>query len=98
MFAYEEIAHVAGLVPFRFARHIVGDSHSVDGEILKGDVRHSPVVVITGDNRGRGVFTVISHIAEKDIVDGKTGSLAILLIEENSDVHKLTAEIGRAHV
>ena len=91
MLAYEEIAQVAGFIPFRFARHIVGDFHAVDGEILEGDIRHHSGVVITGDYRSRGIFTVVGHIAEKDIIDGKTGCLAIFLIEENADIYKLAA-------
>ena len=84
MFANEEACHVSHLVPFRFARHVVVNSFSVDSEILEADVLHFPFFVLSGNDVQFCVLSVVGDVLEEHVLNPSARSRTIFLVKEDA--------------
>lgn len=99
MFTYEDSCHVAGLVPFGLAGHVIGDPYTVDNEIVERDIAYLAILVVAGDDRHLLAGAIVCYILEEDIVDTCAGGGAVFLVEEYAYVEQLPlAEILDTYV
>ena len=94
MFADEHIGEVRGLVPFGFARHVVGDLLAVEDEVFKVDAGDGAAVVVTSDERHTGVRSLVGYVAKGDVADAAARCMAVFLVVAHAEVE----EIAKADV
>src|SRR6266702_517639 len=89
MFPYKDASHVPGFEVTRFARHVVGNHTSIYLEILEDDIFDRTTVVISGNDGGIGVSSVVVHVPEDDIFNPSPRRRVVHLIEEHAQIDQL---------
>lgn len=90
MLADKDTAHVAGLVPRRLARHVVGNHLTVYHEILKSDVLDLALLAVAVDHGHLLSGTIVCDIPEGYVLDAASRSETVFPVEEYPDVHQLS--------
>ena len=88
MVVHIDIRHVGSLVPLWLARHIIRDNLSINRKVLKADVLHLAVLVVTGDDAHVRSFSGVGDIAEGDVLDATAWSRTVLLVEAYAHVEE----------
>ena len=99
MFADKDTSHIAGLVPFGFAGHVIADFLTVDHKIFECYVGYFATVVVARDYRELAVAAVICDVFEENAGYRLARGRTIFLVEENADVDQLPlTEVFNAYV
>ena len=88
MFSDEDVGHVAGLIPARFAGHVVGDERAVDGEVFEAEVFHTARLVIAGDDAYAWLPPAVVDVAEGDVADAAARPVAVFSVEAHAEVEE----------
>ena len=90
MLTDKETAHIAGLVPCRLARHIVGDHLTIYDEVLESDIFNLTVLAVAIYYRHLLSGTIVRDVPESNIFDAAARGKAVFLVIEYPDVHQLS--------
>ena len=78
MVVHIESAHVAGLVPSWFARHVVANESTIDAESLEAHVLHTALLVVTADDGVARSLAIVTHVAEQNVLNTSSRGSAVL--------------------
>ena len=77
MVVHVESAHVAGLVPSWFARHVVADESAIDAESLESHILHTALLVVAADDGVARSLAIVAHVAEQDVLNTSSRGSAV---------------------
>ena len=69
---------VGGVVPGEFVGHRVVDGAAIHFEAFKGDVAHTALVIVTGNERELGFCASVADVAQVDVLQTAPSSEAWL--------------------
>ena len=78
MVVYVESAHVAGLIPSWFARHVVADESAIDAESLESHIFHTALLVVAADYGVARSVAIVAHVAEQNVLNSSSRCCAVL--------------------
>ena len=74
---------VSGLIPLGFVRHVIINGAAIDLQTFKSDILHLVLFIVTVDDTEVRQLTVIADVAEGDVLNAETRSLAVFLVPGN---------------